>query len=806
MASTFISTSSSPRSHSSHRRLLRAAAAFFFSALVTLRADHPLEGSWYLTAFEHEVATNPAAFAHAPLPFKRVTITETTPGTLRLELRNASGALLETEERSFTQNGAIYESTRTETEPQGREHQRLAFQVLRDDLALAHDLGAFFALDDRDLYDAFGSAGVLTRNPLPKVNAALWAGPYAGQEWIYTTHYNQESGTWSLAREAGELDFQIDKSGSTYRFTATVVDEAEPYIGTLKPSGTFLTLEENEVGGIRFTAPDASGSILFDRSRYRLLQISSTELVLLGLSGAVARISPTEGNPFPFIAYNTIDFADSSVAYLQSTANFAFEGQAVSLPAPSAETSGIFTAKGLPAGLTLDSVSGALTGFANAKPGNYAITRTAGSFTDIVYLRILPFPDNLLANPDVTTRVSASEYDALLREPGTDLPVGKVELKLSQGGLFTGKLTTGVTRAFVLKSRLAPNADGNEASTSIVLPDASVLNVSIDPEGRIFASLSAGDTTIGVTQPGAYGGRVRVFSATNPAPGGQSSGNTAYTLALSPLGPEGPTGHGWATGTITPGGNLTLKGKLADGHPLTASLRATTGGYLPYLKPYGTGLVNNHLAGRILLTSRPGGGFHQPADTTTDLHWRKPAALGSSDRIAAFGPVALDAALEPWASITTAEQFAELLGISGAALSVSIASEDATNLDPDRALPDTLAFTVTNGRFASSVASPVLDETSPTANTRAWAKVWNLSVNLKAGTFTGQFTVRDVVEAPTSSNPSATKTIVRSVPYTGVFLQGSDNTLPGLGQFVIPDLIKTDPSSVGAITFGPNSD
>jgi hypothetical protein len=775
------------------------------AAIASADTENPLLGTWYLTGFESEVNPPDSRTGQgsgnvlvAALPIRTVEVSEPAPGTLHFVFRRANGTIFDTEENTFARVGDFFESTREEGDPAGNERERFGIQLIRDGLALVHTLGGWLSADDTTLWDAWTAAAVLTREPLPKVNPSLWTGPYAGSEWIYGAEWNPDGGTWSFKRESGTLSVDVGKAGTGYRLHVRHDGEEADDIIPAKASGSFLAIDFQEKGGTLWDDEWSRGTLVLDREFYRVIQVSPHEAVVLGVAGAVARVTPKQvQNP---VSYTQTDFAESNIIYLVSTANFAFEGQALSLAGPD-DVGGPFTARGLPAGMQIDRDTGALTGFANVKPGNYAITRISGDFTDTVYVRVKAFPAPLLAHPDSPTKLVHSEYEALFRDPVTNDPVGKLELKLAAGGHFTGKLLTGRPGLRAIRGRLAPSSEGDSASVTLPLSGDISLQLHLSEEGGLSAELLASDlTAFALAAPGDFSGRVRLHSAANPAPGAQPRGNVAYTLALSPADDSGdaPVGHGWAAVNINPAGLLAAKGKLADGRPFTGSLRATTAGYLAYFKPYAN-VIDAYLAGRLALSPREGGGQHVATASDGAFVWSKPAPVSTSDRVPAFGPVALVARLEPWTRITTDEGFFTQLDVSGNTLAI-VFDGGISETEPARPLPRELTFAVNRGAFSSSVSAPLLHD-APSSNTKAWAKVWKLSLNLANGTFTGHFVLSDVVAAPTAKNPDATRTVTRRVPFSGVLLNGVESPF-ALGQYVVPDLVTSNPSAGGAITLG----
>lgn len=779
-------------------RLLTLIGGLFTTSLpafsLSLPALNPLVGDWHLTAFEQETTANPTPkFVFNPLAIKRITVTETSPGTLRLELKNAAGKVIETDTKTFTQDGNFFEAIETSEEEGGRERTRLGLQLIRDGLVLAHDIGGWFSLDDDTIWDGWSFAGVLTRQPLPRVNPSLWLGNFQGQEWLYDDDWNGE--TRFFQRESGNVDLRMDKTGATYRASFTfALDEGETDTVTLKSAGTLLTLDESyPTGEVLWDDTFSRGTLALDQGRYRAVQVSDTEIVVLGVEGAVARVSAKP--PAPSSSYNQIDIIGSNIIHLTNTDPVYFEGQSITFAGPDSAFSSPFTATGLPGGLALNRTTGSISGQLTAKPGAYAIARKAGTaFSDNLYLRVKAFPSPLLTHPASPAKIVYAEHEALLRDPFEAHPVGKIVLTLAAGGTFTGTLTTNAPAAIPLRGRFAPASDGTTASITLTIPGSRTLALSLDASGLLSAVLSntLGGLTLASAEAGDHSGRVALHSATTPAPGAPARGSTAYTLALSRLESTNtaPGGHGWATGTLATSGLLTVRGTLADGRPWTGSLRATSAGYLPYLRPYGTSSLG-YLAGRLQVTTRPSGGHHITAQTGR-LIWSKPAKLNAADRIDAFEPVALDVRMEPWTRLVTAADVTNALGLGSGPLAVALSGGIPDSASP-RALPELIDYTVTGGRLTATVAAPVLDESSAAKNKAAWAKVWTLNVNLATGTFTGSFTLSDTV-------PPATRPVLRRVAFTGVMLAGATDVPPFLGHYVVPALNRANDSQPGAIT------
>jgi hypothetical protein len=424
-------------------------------------------------------------------------------------------------------------------------------------------------------------------------------------------------------------------------------------------------------------------------------------------------------------------------------------------------------------------------------PGDYAITFKGGVDKNYTFT----------AGPvrNLTVIGFGGTYEALL-EVGGRFPVGKLTLTLPTNALtYSGTLTLARearlitlastsrspgTTAFIGSANLANAAatwtrttNGfDELSLAVTISADGTLAGSLDRNGEPFATL-------------ARGARLRTFAKGQTAPGAGSN-----TLALHPAynlfenGPL-PGGSGFATAAIAPTtGVLTLKGFVADGSPLTASLKPTVENtYLLWVNPYGT-RADSFLAGALPLqphpeTTRFPGRAYIPREAGL-LTWQKDelpsntaaAKLDKSYRTG-FGPLGVEVSLDPWlppsaksTATVPAGTLAQRLRLSAnasssGALSISHGSEELdlgareTLLPFEATLSPTGVFTAVGGATTA----------------------WTIKITPATGAFTGSFTLSDQV------SPAPAKPIARKVDFSGILRQAPANDSEvATGFFLVP--------------------
>jgi hypothetical protein len=389
-------------------------------------------------------------------------------------------------------------------------------------------------------------------------------------------------------------------------------------------------------------------------------------------------------------------------------------------------------------------------------------------------------------------------------------PVGKLTLTVASNAFtYTGTLTLASeakTASFksTASNPVVPETDGSSATGAILVTvggTAYDLAFTTHADGSLTGSLKRDAAAFATL---ANGARVHVFTKSDPAPGAG-----ANTLALHPPSvlfeeDEGPIpgGSGHATAAIASSGVLTLKGKVADGKPLTASLKPTVVGdgnpsYHLWTNPYGT-RTESFLAGRLALQPHPEqvrfpNRFYIPAEAGL-LIWQKAALPESTSAAkrdtsyrAGFGPLGVPVSLDPWLPPSTkataavpAGTLAQRLGLDDGAFAIS---HDTARLDlgeSEDELP-VAALLAANGKLTVTDAA---------------ATSWKIKLSPTTGAFSGSFVLSDQV------NPLPAKPTRRTVAFSGTLRQApADDTTIGTGFFLVPGFVKTDEQLSGEIRF-----
>ena len=235
----------------------------------------------------------------------------------------------------------------------------------------------------------------------------------------------------------------------------------------------------------------------------------------------------------------------------------------------------------------------------------------------------------------VNLRVSvAGSYDALLRDVESDEVIGRVQVTVTDSGLYTGNLAFEDGKRYSLKGTFAfPETPYEGAAEASVTRSGELsgllLGFNLDARASSLAiNLSLVDDD-GITAEGE--GYLRV-SANVPWKG-------KYALTLVPQAPvpEGqPTANTNLAATIDAKGLLALSGKLADGTSIKASFPSSVNAnYAVFLQPYKN--AAGHLAGDLNLILA-GLSYKATVDSSGSFSWVKPAAGSAS---------AIDLVLEP---------------------------------------------------------------------------------------------------------------------------------------------------------------
>nr|MCU0793239.1 hypothetical protein [Opitutaceae bacterium] len=255
---------------------------------------------------------------------------------------------------------------------------------------------------------------------------------------------------------------------------------------------------------------------------------------------------------------------------------------------------------------------------------------------------------------------------------------------------------------------------------------------------------------------------------------------------------------GHATATIARNGQLTLRGRLADGTALSATLKPDPeGAYRLFARPYGK-RTDSALAGPLALLPHPALDlrYHVPRDASR-LTWSKAPAAKDKTYPAGFSALALPVALDPWLPPAAARR---ATSTTPAQPAVNLAQR--LGLAPDAttgAAPFGLDFLpaagspVTPAQLDALPAALDLSARGQPLIPKGLAAKPTLAFNASTGAVTGSFTLTDTVPAPTAKNPDATRNVVRKITLSGTLRQPPAteiDALLGVGHFLLPDLAK----------------
>ncbi len=342
---------------------------------------------------------------------------------------------------------------------------------------------------------------------------------------------------------------------------------------------------------------------------------------------------------------STLTVAVPPPAVVTTQSNYTSDTVALDLTGGATYPTGIkFFSSGLPAGLLLNSVTGQITGQITAAVGTYKITYwtqsgTTRSTVNTLTIIVLPFPVALTGSFE--TLIDNTSINA-----PAPLPIGKVELKVTSTGAFTGRLITGDPSAYTLRGNLVRSNDTTHADTTLNVVRTKSLNapnyqlaISVSDAGTLAATL--------VTSAGQLGsGTGAKLLGSAPAKTYTMTMRNPVNLGSLPAYPEGDA-YFSVTGADT--GTFSLMGKTSDGTSVTATASVGVDNIIRlYNKSYGTS--SGYLAGSLKLTPRDDNAAlrHITAANGSDLYCYKSAIANSNTYASGFGPIALEATMEPW--------------------------------------------------------------------------------------------------------------------------------------------------------------
>lgn len=554
---------------------------------------------------------------------------------------------------------------------------------------------------------------------------------------------------------------------------------------------------ERKAAGTKTWVPISDSDINYAGAKTDTLTISATTLEMnldqfrvlatddVGTSASPAAVlTVTEFPVFETEVLGTVDFDN----LFHST-----------IPEPS--NNGVYFAKGLPKGLSINPETGEITGVISgtARPGTYRVTygstngKKANSLQYVLLIEVSPFSPALVAT-----------FEGLILSPTLQsLPAGKLTVTATKTGAFTGNyFSLAEGKRYPFRGVLLLDQNTRTAAPSVDLPvtikrgkNLNPLQISLrliePPLGMEDVSATLGAEVweveggfVGDT----YQGRpIPKFTAAAPALwAGSYTAIMPIEANLSGL-PDAqlPRGTPFATTKIAANtGKLAIRGRLPEGTAFTASLSSSSDArYLAAQKVHAG--IGGSVAGEIVLSPR----YDQletygcPDYGDSRIIWVKPADKDYADGV---GPLRYRFLMEPW--FNTLDYLATF-NLSATGESAALIEHELFNNGSNNpyVLPYELAF-------ARNGAIRVVDANS--ANLK-------LKVNAANGTFSGSFKVTDIVDTP---RPGATKS--RTVNISGVMIQKADiftDTTIAAGFFTLPPLApaKNKTSGLFEIRAGP---
>lgn len=437
-----------------------------------------------------------------------------------------------------------------------------------------------------------------------------------------------------------------------------------------------------------------------------------------------------------------------------------------------------FSATNLPSGLSIDSVSGLISGVPNVAVTDRSITITATNAAGSDSITTTITTDSL---PDDVIGTFQGFVDRNVGTPTADIPPDYVapwpeaelgalfEMTTTASGTFTGKLIyAGTANSFT--GALNEEAGIITAKALIQRTGKPVLFF----QCQMDTSMPEINGMVSNSDPMAGTGTVvlmrawrQVWSAATPATA--YAGN--YTFAItstSGYSDRSPGGAGFAACTVpTNGAAFEIKGRLPDGTAFTcSSLLGPRGQFIIYQSLY-TRLGSVLAPLRLAVESESPAGDPVFVDTTPEATLYKPIQTATSETIyrSGIGPVALQfeggrAVVTPAGSIVM-----DLLDANdNASINFMGAGADSSGTPPNT------IFRIRSG--GATTMKTGVDNPAKVA----------VTVKPSTSEFSGSFTLSDM----NPLNPSSSLT--RAATFQGMFIQRPGGILSGLGYFTLKQL------------------
>ena len=454
------------------------------------------------------------------------------------------------------------------------------------------------------------------------------------------------------------------------------------------------------------------------------------------------------------------------------------------LPAASSVEVSSWSAAGLPTGLTMNSVTGEITGYPTAVATNKAVTVTAtngnGATSIVTHITVLGLPTGLAG-------VSNGIMD---RHPTINNNLGgKVTMTITAVGSFTGSYTVGSAAAQPFTGQAIVDTNTTAHGSTTFLTSGKLVTVSFTYDASAPANTGGGQVSVEIPGvPGSVSTAVRTWRTHDVST--DYNGKHTYAMHLKnpiPVDLSIPQGIGYGNATVTSVAAASYVGKMGDGTAYTTSSFVGRDGRSPIYVSLYTG--KGSFMAIPLIT--PAGGSPAYSDTTiidtSDATWTKLAdasAAAARNYPAGWSPI--DLKLEG-SEYTAPLNTQVVMGMSytpgGANASLDF-NEAGIGDTPPR--PD---LSVNVRPMPATTIDPVPTFNNPRKTT--------LTVTGSTGAFLGSFVMVDMM-------PNGAM-LTRTVPYAGVLVRiiGTPTVWQGVGVFSLPQLPSAEISPMPLPTTTP---
>jgi hypothetical protein len=211
----------------------------------------------------------------------------------------------------------------------------------------------------------------------------------------------------------------------------------------------------------------------------------------------------------------------------------------------------------------------------------------------------------------------AGTYDALLEDPGATPGLqahdraGRVQVTIGKSGSVSGRAMVAGGGARAFRGKLGASGDFVQ---NVSRPPDDPVQVRLNFDPAVAAMVGNAQSSDSADQP-----FTSTFTLGRKVPAGPLA--QRYTFLVDPTGvPDSPNGSGFGALKVTPTGDVTIRGKLADGSPLASGGFLHAGNSFPiYASPYGGRGARGSLRGELQFMALAVG------DATGTLGWFKPA-------------------------------------------------------------------------------------------------------------------------------------------------------------------------------------